>query len=114
MTAEKISEKEIEHFRKLISDGVLKREKGETIQTVENEFKMYSVKEVAAMLDITDRTVWRMIEDGSLRSVKLRRVVRILHDDLKAFLMRDATPTDIGNAVEKLEPETKVLLVDRP
>ena len=51
-----------------------------------DELKVYTVKEVAEILRVSQMSVSRYIKPGKLKSSKLGRMHRIIESDLKAFL----------------------------
>ena len=46
----------------------------------------YTMREAAQKIPCCERTLWGRIKAGELKSVRIGRSVRILHDDLMAFL----------------------------
>jgi excisionase family DNA binding protein len=48
--------------------------------------RFYTVPEVATMLSVSERTVWRWVKHGELLHHKFGRSVRVSHADLMAFL----------------------------
>ena len=58
----------------------------ESLNTIESEYRIYAVPEVAQFLKVNERTVFRLIEEGELKSIKVRSLVRVLHDDLEEYL----------------------------
>ena len=52
----------------------------------EQDIRIYSVPEVAEYLKVGDRTVFRLIKKGELKSIKVRSLIRVLHDDLVDYL----------------------------
>lgn len=50
------------------------------------ELRIYTVKEVAELLQVSKMTVSRYIKAGKLKSSKLGRMYRIADDDLRKFL----------------------------
>lgn len=58
----------------------------EPAKMIETEFRIYSVPEVAKLLGSKERTVFRLIKEGELKSIKVRSLVRVLHDDLAEYL----------------------------
>lgn len=59
----------------------------------------YSVPETAALLSITDRTLFRMVKAGDIRSVKVgRRRTVFLRSDIERYLNRIAgIGSDMGS-----------------
>lgn len=47
---------------------------------------MLTVNDVAEELRVSVRTVYRLIHDGALRCVKIRRQIRIRREDLDHYL----------------------------
>ncbi len=55
----------------------------------DSSLMLYTVEEVAEILKVNPRTVYRYISHGELESIKLsRRKTRIQHNDLLKFLNR--------------------------
>lgn len=50
------------------------------------ELRIYTVKEVAELLQVSKMTISRYIKAGKLKSVKLGSMHRIADDDLRKFL----------------------------
>jgi excisionase family DNA binding protein len=51
--------------------------------------ELLTVREVAEILRITERTVWRRVVDGTIPAIRLGpRVVRFERDDLESALTR--------------------------
>ena len=48
--------------------------------------RIYTVKEVAELLQVSKMTISRYIKAGKLKSSKLGRMYRIADDDLRKFL----------------------------
>jgi excisionase family DNA binding protein len=48
--------------------------------------KLLPVKQSAAMLGVSPRTVWRMIADGQLTPVRFRRCTRVAVSQLMVYL----------------------------
>lgn len=48
--------------------------------------KVYTPKEVAEMLQVTERTVYRWIDKGHLKAAKLGKLWRITEQALNEFL----------------------------
>jgi excisionase family DNA binding protein len=48
--------------------------------------KLVSVKEAADLLSISPRTVWRMIADGQLTPVRVRRCTRLILSQISGYL----------------------------
>jgi excisionase family DNA binding protein len=51
-----------------------------------NSIRFYTVNQVAEMLTMSARSIWRRIKDRELPVHKFGRAVRISHPDLMAFL----------------------------
>ena len=52
----------------------------------ENGGEALRVKEAAAILKVSPRTVWRMIEDGQLTARRIRRCTRLLRSQVLGYL----------------------------
>lgn len=52
--------------------------------------KLLTMREAAARLNISARTVWAMIQDGRLRAIRIGRAVRIAPAELERYIL-DAT-----------------------
>lgn len=51
--------------------------------------KFYTIPEIADILRVGERTVYRMVERGELKAYKIsRKAVRISRKDLDAFLRK--------------------------
>jgi excisionase family DNA binding protein len=48
--------------------------------------RLLSVKDTAQMLGVSGRTVWRMIADGQLTPVRIRRCTRLFFADVVRLL----------------------------
>lgn len=46
----------------------------------------YSLDEVAARFGVTKRHIWRLIQRGEMRRVKIGRKAMVLSDDLDAYI----------------------------
>ena len=53
---------------------------------MDEELKVYAVKEVADLLKVSKMSVSRYIKAGKLKSSKLGRMYRITDDDLRKYL----------------------------
>ena len=51
-----------------------------------NEIRLYSLDEVASILQLTPRTVYAFIHKGKLKAVKMGKSWRISDDSLRAFI----------------------------
>ena len=56
------------------------------LKTIESDYRISAVPEVAEFLKVNERTVFRLIEEGELKSIKVRSLVRVLHGDLVEYL----------------------------
>jgi len=48
--------------------------------------KLLTYKQAGALLGVTERTVWTLVDDGELPSVRFGRSVRIDPADLRAYI----------------------------
>jgi len=53
--------------------------------------KLLTIEALAAMLDVSPRTVQREIDAGAISTVRVRRLVRIDDDEAKAYIARQTT-----------------------
>lgn len=51
-----------------------------------NELSFYSVQEIADILKVSKRTVFRYMHAGTLHAVKIGKAYRISQESLEAFL----------------------------
>lgn len=51
-----------------------------------DDFKLYTVEEIAGILKVTERTLYNYIKSGVLKAVKIGKYWRIKHADLHNFL----------------------------
>ncbi len=56
--------------------------------------RVLTIKQVAWLLDVSTRSVRRLIASGDLRKLPLPRAVRISFEDLEAFKRRETACTD--------------------
>jgi len=52
------------------------------------EKRMYAPKEIAKHLGVSIRTIYREIESGDLRALRVRGSWRVCRSELEAYLMR--------------------------
>lgn len=50
--------------------------------------EFYTIKELAALLAVTDQTVFRLMKRGEIPYYKIGRSTRFRRDDVEAFLQR--------------------------
>lgn len=50
--------------------------------------EVYTVNELAKMLKVATQTVYRLLESGELKGVKVGRVWRVRREDLEEYLRR--------------------------
>jgi len=55
---------------------------------MENQ-KFYSVEKVAAILDVSVRTVRRLISDGELEAIKVRKSIRVSDKHLDIYINKN-------------------------
>lgn len=67
-----------------------------------DEIKMYTMDEVAVMLKVTRRTVYKYVENGQLKAVKIGKYWRVSDENLRAFLNGG---TDTNDATSKPDRE---------
>ena len=48
--------------------------------------KLYTIKDIATAMDVTDRTVRRYIKDGHLQAKKIGRSIFITEEALRKFI----------------------------
>ena len=51
----------------------------------------YTVKELAELLKVTEKTIYRMVDRGQLPCHRIGRIKRFSRDDVEAFLNRCRT-----------------------
>jgi excisionase family DNA binding protein len=56
------------------------------LKELDNELKVYTLKEVAEILQVTRRTIYNYIKDGKLKAFKMGKYWRVRHEDLKEFI----------------------------
>ena len=54
-----------------------------------NEICVYTVHEVAEILRISCKTVYKLLKEGELKSVKVRGQIRITSEQLRDYLKGD-------------------------
>jgi excisionase family DNA binding protein len=47
---------------------------------------MYTIQEVAINLKVSNRTVYRWIKEGKLKSLKIQGIVRITEEEYQSFI----------------------------
>lgn len=53
--------------------------------------KLLTYKQAGALLGVTERTVWTLVDDGELPAIRFGRSVRIDPADLRKFINRNKT-----------------------
>ncbi len=56
------------------------------MDNLKNELKIYSLKEVEEILQVTQRTLYNYIKEGKLKATKIGKHWRVSHEDLKEFI----------------------------
>jgi len=56
------------------------------MDSLKNELKIYSLKEVEEILQVGQRTLYTYIKDGKLKAFKVGKYWRVKHEDLKEFI----------------------------
>lgn len=62
----------------------------------DSTLRLMTVKEAASRLAVSRSTVYRILEDGSLPSVRVRSDVRVAERDLQAFIERRRATSATG------------------
>ena len=65
------------------------------------EDKLYTIKEIAKMTNLTDRTIRNYLVNGSLKGIKVGGQWRFSKDDIKKFFNDSKFEHDIKNKLEK-------------
>ncbi len=60
-----------------------------------SEIKVYTLDEVAKILQLTKRTLYSYVHDGKLKAVKIGKYWRVTEENLAAFL---STGADVSEA----------------
>ena len=60
------------------------------IDLTESASQLLNVRKVAARLDVSVKTIYRLIYDGSIRHRKIRSAIRVSEADLEAFIQSSA------------------------
>lgn len=55
-------------------------------RTIEEMFKVYTLEEIAELLNVTRRTMYNYIKSGRLKAVKIGSIWRVSEDNLKKFI----------------------------
>lgn len=50
------------------------------------DLRLYTIKEIASLLKVTERTIYNYILSGSLHAIKIGKYWRVKHIDLERFL----------------------------
>ena len=53
-----------------------------------NEIKVYTLKEVAAILKVTRRTLYNYVSSGKLHAVKMGKYWRVSEESLRDFISK--------------------------
>ena len=64
------------------------------------EIKVYTLDEVADIMQVTKRTLYNYIKAGTLKAVKMGKYWRVSEDNLQAFI---STGTPVVEANKRLE-----------
>lgn len=62
-------------------------EKGERATTAATPFakRYYRVDEVAHYFSVSDRTIYRLIDTGDIKAIRLRDCIRVSAEEIRAF-----------------------------
>lgn len=68
--------------------------------TIEPGFQMLTAEQVAAMLAVSTKTVYRLAAQGIIPSFREGRIVRFLPDDIERYIVqrRGVKPGGLGSA----------------
>lgn len=53
------------------------------------ELKVYTIKETAELLKVTERTIYSYVTAGKLKATKMGKYWRVTEDNIRAFLQQD-------------------------
>lgn len=53
------------------------------------ELKVYTIKETAELLKVTERTIYNYVSAGKLKATKMGKYWRVTEDNIRAFLQED-------------------------
>ncbi|MBW4258515.1 helix-turn-helix domain-containing protein [Methanobacterium sp. YSL] len=56
-----------------------------------DNFKLYTIEEIARILKVTERTVYNYIRNRTLSAIKIGKYWRIKHEDFESFLSNRTT-----------------------
>ncbi len=65
------------------------------------DFRMLTAKEVASILAVSEKTIWRWAADGIIPSFRQGRTVRFVEGDVEAFILRQKGAKHNGVADSK-------------
>ncbi len=51
-----------------------------------DDFKLYTIDEIAKVLKVTKRTIYNYIRSGAIKAIKIGKYWRVKHEDLEQFL----------------------------
>lgn len=63
--------------------------------------KVYNIREVAEILTIHEKTVWKFIKEGKIKGVKMGSFWRITEDEVKRLLGLQEDQQEIGEGPQK-------------
>jgi excisionase family DNA binding protein len=64
------------------------------------EKEFYTVSQLAKLLQLTEMTIYRMVNQGKLPCYCIGRIKRFRHDDVEEFLQTCRVPAGRGNRRE--------------
>jgi len=66
-------------------------EKGERMSSAAPPFtkRYYRVDEVAHYFSVSDRTIYRLIDTGDIKAIRLRDCIRVSAEEIRAFEERE-------------------------
>jgi len=72
----------------------LQRQRSRHSQQDQQEFKLLTIKEVAQILQVSERTIWNLTDSGELPRVRIGRSVRFRMEDVRQFCKLRLSPEE--------------------
>ena len=73
---------------------------------------LLTIKEVARELQVSEKTVSRLVQDGEIPSIRIRKTIRIPAQQLKDWIQQECgyTPKGVGRAAQYPKGESEWLI----